>query len=307
MMGNYLISIVGPTAIGKTALGIDLANYFNTEIISSDSRQFYKEMSIGTAVPGRSELTEVTHHFIQDRSIFEDYNVGQFEKDALNKLNKLFQKFNIIVMVGGSGLYVDAILRGLDDFPAVDKNIRKNLKIKLEKDGIEYLQEKLKELDSETYEKIDIDNHQRVIRALEICLGTGNPYSSFLTDKSSVRNFIPVKIGLTADREIIYNRINQRVDLMIENGLIQEAENLFQYKNLNALQTVGYKELFTYFEGAITLNSAVEEIKKNTRRFAKRQGTWFRKDSEIKWFDFQEKSDQIIQYIETIIKNKLDN
>jgi len=300
-MTNYLISIVGPTAIGKTSLSIALAKYFNTEIISSDSRQFYKEMSIGTAVPTKEELSQVTHHFIQDRSIFDDYNVGQYEKDAIRKLNELFSKNNIVVLVGGSGLYVDAVLKGLDDFPKVDKNIRKDLKIKLEKEGIELLQEQLKVLDPETFEKIDIDNHQRVIRALEICIGTGKPYASFLTDKSSQRNFIPIKIGLTADREIIYDRINQRVDQMIENGLLNEAENLFQYKNLNALQTVGYKELFAYFEGNFELDFAIAEIKKNTRRFAKRQGTWFRKDADIKWFDFQVSNQQIIQYIETLI------
>jgi tRNA dimethylallyltransferase len=301
-MDNYLISIVGPTAIGKTSLSLAIAKHFNTEIISSDSRQFYKEMSIGTAAPGNDELQQVKHHFIQDRSIFEDYNVGQFEKDAIDKLNELFKKHNIVIMVGGSGLYVDAVLKGLDDFPEVDKNIRKDLKIKLEKEGIEVLQKQLEELDPETYKNIDIDNHQRVIRALEICKGTGKPFSSFLLDKTSERNFIPIKIGLTADREIIYDRINQRVDLMIENGLIQEAKNLYKYKNLNALQTVGYKELFASFDGEYELDFAISEIKKNTRRFAKRQGTWFRKDSEIKWFDFQEKSEQIIQYIETITK-----
>ena len=305
-MDNYLISIVGPTAIGKTSLSLAIAKNFKAEIISSDSRQFYKEMSIGTAIPDTEELQQVKHHFIQDRSIFEDYNVGQFEKDAIDKLNELFKKNNIVIMVGGSGLYVNAVLKGLDDFPDVDKNIRKELKNKLDKEGIEVLQKQLEKLDPETYKSIDIDNHQRVIRALEICIGTDKPFSSFLLDKTSERHFIPIKIGLTADREIIYNRINERVDLMIENGLIQEAKNLYKYKNLNALQTVGYKELFTHFEGEIELDFAISEIKKNTRRFAKRQGTWFRKDSKIKWFDFQEKSEQIIQYIERIIKSKTE-
>jgi tRNA dimethylallyltransferase len=303
-MNNYLISIIGPTAIGKTSLSIAIAKNFKAEIISSDSRQYYKEMSIGTAVPTKKELQQVKHHFIQDRSIFKDYNVGQFEKDAINTLNELFKKYNIVIMVGGSGLYIDAVLKGLDDFPDVDKNIRKDLKNKLEKNGIEALQKQLEELDPETYRNIDINNHQRVIRALEICIGTGKPFSSFLSDKTSQRNFIPIKIGLTADREIMYDRINQRVDLMIENGLIQEAKNLYKYRNLNALQTVGYKELFAFFDGDYELDFAISEIKKNTRRFAKRQGTWFNKDLEIKWFDFQEKSEQIIQYIETIIKSK---
>jgi len=300
-MNTYLISIVGATAIGKTSLSIALAKHFNTEIISSDSRQFFKEMTIGTAVPSTDELAQVTHHFIQDRSIFDDYNVGQFEKDAIKKLNELFIKNNTVIMVGGSGLYVDAVLKGLDHFPKVDENIRKDLKKKLVEDGILSLQNQLKELDAKTYEKIDVSNPQRVIRALEICLGTGQPFSSFLTDKSSSRKFIPIKIGLTAERETIYNRINQRVDIMLENGLLEEAKRLLQYKNLNALQTVGYKELFQHFEGNYELDFAITEIKKNTRRFAKRQGTWFRKDTEIKWFDFQEKTNNIIEYIETQI------
>ncbi len=303
-MNNYLISIVGATAIGKTSLSIDIAQHFNTEIISSDSRQFYREMTIGTAVPNEDEIAQATHHFIQDRSIFDDYNVGQFEKDAIKKLNGLFLENQTVVMVGGSGLYVDAVLKGLDNFPQVDKSIRKELKLRLEKEGIEILHKQLKALDIETFEKIDIDNHQRVIRALEICIGTGQTYASFLTDKTANRNFIPIKIGLTADREVIYGKINQRVELMMHNGLLNEAENLFQYKNLNALQTVGYKELFQYFEGKFDLDFAVAEIKKNTRRFAKRQGTWFRKDTEIKWFDYEEPREQIIQYIETIVHDK---
>jgi len=304
MMNNYLISIVGATAIGKTSLSIEIAQHFNTEILSSDSRQFYKEMSIGTAVPNTEEIAQVTHHFIQDRSIFDDYNVGQYEKDAIKKLNELFLEHQVVVMVGGSGLYVDAVLKGLDTFPRVDKNIRKELKLRLEKEGIASLQKELKELDIETFEKIDIDNHQRVIRALEICIGTGETYASFLTDKSAERNFIPIKIGLTAERATIYDRINERVDVMMKNGLLNEAENLYQYKNLNALQTVGYKELFNYFEGNFDLDFAISEIKKNTRRFAKRQGTWFRKDPDIKWFDFEAPRAQIIQYLEKIINDK---
>ena len=303
-MNNYLISIVGPTAIGKTSLSIAIAKHFNAEIISSDSRQFYKEMTIGTAVPSSVELALVKHHFIQDRSIYEEYNVGQLEKDAIDTLHTLFKKNKVVVMVGGSGLYVDAVLRGLDDFPKVDTGIRTALKNQLEKEGVVVLQEQLKKLDIKTYEKIDIDNHQRVIRALEICIGTGKKYSSFLTDKASQRTFIPIKIGLTTAREIIYNRINQRVDIMIEKGLLEEAKSLFQHKNLNALQTVGYKELFHYFEGNSELDVAISEIKKNTRRFAKRQGTWFRKDTEIEWYDFEEAENKIIEYIETVINSQ---
>jgi len=297
MKQNYLITIVGATAIGKTSLSLELAKEFETEIISSDSRQFYKEMNIGTAVPTVQELNEVKHHFIHDRSIFDDYSVGDYERDAVSKLDDLYNNHNSVIMVGGSGLYIDAVLKGLDNFPDVNSEIRTNLKKELFKNGIDSLQQKLKELDPTSYQKIDIDNKQRLIRALEISIGTGRPYSSFLRNKNNNRSFIPIKIGIDAKREIIYDRINQRVDLMIENGLIEEAKTLYPYRELNALQTVGYKELFRYFDGEITLEFAISEIKKNSRRFAKRQGTWFRKDPEIKWFDHQENTEVIIRYI----------
>jgi len=297
MKQNYLITIVGATAIGKTSLSLELAKEFETEIISSDSRQFYKEMNIGTAVPTVQELNEVKHHFIHDRSIFDDYSVGDYERDAVSKLDDLYNNHNSVIMVGGSGLYIDAVLKGLDNFPDVNSEIRTNLKKELFKNGINSLQQKLKELDPTSYQKIDIDNKQRLIRALEISIGTGRPYSSFLRNKNNNRSFIPIKIGIDAKREIIYDRINQRVDLMIENGLIEEAKTLYPYRELNALQTVGYKELFRYFDGEITLEFAISEIKKNSRRFAKRQGTWFRKDPEIKWFDHQENTEVIIRYI----------
>jgi len=297
IMDKYLITIVGPTAIGKTSLSIEIAKHFNTEIISSDSRQFYKEMSIGTAVPSTSELSEVKHHFIQNISIHDNYSVGQFEKDAISKLDELFLQHNVVVMVGGSGLYTNAVLSGLDDFPKIDPTIRTDLKSQLKENGILPLQEQLKKLDIESYQKIDIENHQRLIRALEICIGSGKRYSSFLTKNSTQRNFIPIKIGLIADREIIYNRINQRVDIMMSNGLLNEVKSLINFKGLNALQTVGYKELFSYLKNEITLGFAIEEIKKNTRRFAKRQLTWYRKDDEIKWFDFQDNKQLIIDFI----------
>ena len=302
-MNNVLITIVGPTAIGKTSLSIEIAKYFNTEIISSDSRQFYKEMNIGTAVPSREELNQVPHHFIQNLSIHDNYNVGDYEKDSIAKLNELFQKNNVAVMVGGSGLYVDAVLKGLDNFPSIDPGIRLNLKLQLKEFGIKPLQIRLKKLDPETYQKIDIENHQRVIRALEVCIGSGRPYSSFLTSNTVQRNFIPIKIGLTAEREIIYDRINKRVDIMMKNGLLEEAKVLFIYKNLNALQAVGYKELFSYLGHEISLELAIEEIKKNTRRFAKRQQTWYRKDDEITWFDFNENKQDIIEFIKEKINN----
>ncbi|SEB40029.1 tRNA dimethylallyltransferase [Tenacibaculum sp. MAR_2009_124] len=296
-MTNTLITIVGATAIGKTALSIKLAQHFGCEIISCDSRQFYKEMAIGTAVPNDNELAMAPHHFIQNRSISEDYNVGQFEKDALLKLDELFKKSPIQIMVGGSGLYVDAVLKGLDYFPDVDPEIRKNLSLKLESEGINVLQEQLKDLDIETYNSIAIDNPHRLIRALEICLGSEQTYSSYKNKPKAPRNFNSIKIGLKADREIMYARINKRVDIMMNNGLLEEVETLLPHKHLNALQTVGYRELFDYFSGKFTIDFAIDEIKKNTRRFAKRQGTWFRKDETIIWFDFQEDVERVIKTI----------
>ena len=294
---NYLITIVGPTAIGKTALSIQLANHFKSAIISCDSRQFYKEMTIGTAVPDKEELAAAEHHFIQNRSIFEDYNVGSFERDALAKLNDLFKENPIQIMVGGSGLYVDAVLKGLDYFPEVDPKIREDLTLKLEKEGVEVLQEQLKELDPETYNVIELQNPKRVMRALEVCIGSGIPYSTFKNKPKAPRNFTSIKIGLDADRTIIYNRINMRVDIMMENGLLEEAKNLYPHKSLNALQTVGYRELFSYFDGDFTKEFAISEIKKNTRRFAKRQGTWFKRDETTLWFDYQTDINTIIAKI----------
>lgn len=292
-----LITIVGPTAIGKTSLSIALAKHFNTEIISCDSRQFYKEMNIGTAVPTEDELNQVQHHFIQDRSIHEDYNVGQFEKDALQLLDSLFQKHNVAVMVGGSGLYVDAVIKGFDHFPSVDSGIRKELTKRLEEEGIESLQNQLKELDEESYNSIAIENPQRLTRALEICISTGKTYSSFKNTGKKKRNFNSVLVGLTGDRVRVYERINLRVDLMMKEGLLKEAKELYPFKHLNALQTVGYKELFNHFSGEIDLEFAISEIKKNTRRFAKRQFTWFKKYENLLWFDYNLPHDQIIASI----------
>lgn len=292
---NLLITIVGPTAIGKTALSIQLATHFNAEIISCDSRQFYKEMTIGTAVPSLEELNAVPHHFIQNRSVFEDYNVGDFERDALIKLNELFKTNTVVIMVGGSGLYVDAVLNGLDYFPKVAPEIRQQLNEQLDTQGIIYLQNQLKELDLETYNTITLDNPQRVIRALEVCIGSGLPYSSFKNKPKEKRNFTSIKIGLNAEREIIYNRINQRVDIMMDEGLLEEAKALYPHKKLNALQTVGYRELFSYFDEIISKDFAIEEIKKNTRRFAKRQLTWFRKDISIHWFDYQSSLETVLK------------
>ncbi|GAA0871656.1 tRNA (adenosine(37)-N6)-dimethylallyltransferase MiaA [Gangjinia marincola] len=296
-MTNSLLIVVGPTAIGKTGLGIALAEAFNAEVVSADSRQFFKDMSIGTAVPTSLELAQVKHHFIQHISIHEPYSVGDFERDAIKKLDLLFEKNPIQCMVGGSVLYVKAVLEGLDHFPKVDASVREQLKEEFESNGLLPLQRKLKQFDPVSAEKIDIQNPQRVIRALEVSIGSGQPYSSFLKDQSVPRNFQPFKIGLTAKRSIIYERINRRVDTMMENGLLAEAEALYPLKRLNALNTVGYKELFTFFDGDCTLPEAVEEIKKNTRRFAKRQLTWYRKDESVHWYDYTTPHEEIIKEI----------
>ena len=292
---QLLITIVGPTAIGKTALSILLAKHFNAEIISCDSRQFYKEMRIGTAVPSEAELKAAPHHFIQNRSIFDDYNVGDFEREALQKIHELFKTSQVVIMVGGSGLYVDAVLNGLDYFPKVAPEIREKLNNQLATSGLLSLQNQLKALDLETYQSITLDNPQRVIRALEVCIGSGLPYSSFKNKPKEQRNFKSIKIGLNADREIIYNRINQRVAIMMNDGLLEEAKALYPHKKLNALQTVGYRELFSFFDGTISKEFAIEEIKKNTRRFAKRQLTWFRKDTAILWFDYKADVEKILK------------
>lgn len=292
-----LVCIVGPTAIGKTTLSIKLAKAFNTEIISADSRQFFKEMTIGTAVPSKEELNSAKHYFIQNKSITENYSVGDFERDAIELLEKLFKKHQVVIMVGGSGLYVDAVVKGLDSFPIVPNDVRKQLKSEFEVKGIESLQNELKELDPDYYKQVDIQNTQRVIRALEVCRASGKPFSSFRKNKNPNRNFDTLYIGLTAEREVIYERINQRVDLMIEYGLVEEVEKLNAFRHLNALQTVGYRELFDYFDGKLTLEEAISEIKKNTRRFAKRQGTWFRKNATIEWFDYKTPLIEIENYI----------
>lgn len=259
-------------------------------------------MQIGTAAPSVEELAAAKHHFIQHKSIKDNYNVGAFEKEALQCLDTLFKKYNTVIMVGGSGLYIDAITKGLDDFPEVNSQIREKLNQELKDKGLVYLQKQLKELDPESYQNIAIDNPHRVIRALEICMGTGKPYSSFLNKAKEKRNFKTITIGLTSDRELIYNRINKRVDLMMEVGLLDEVKSLIDYQKLNALNTVGYKELFKYLNEEWTLDFAISEIKKNTRRFAKRQLTWFKRNDNTLWFDYTEKSDNIITHLESLIK-----
>ncbi|MAZ26075.1 MAG: tRNA (adenosine(37)-N6)-dimethylallyltransferase MiaA [Cytophagaceae bacterium] len=297
-MPKTLITVVGPTAIGKTALSIKLAQHYNTEIVSADSRQFFKEMKIGTAVPDEDELAAARHHFIQHISIQDDYNVGIFEQEAIHKLDKLFKEHATVILVGGSGLYVNAVLYGLDDFPEVKAGVREELSRKLENEGLEPLRQMLKNLDPEHYKRVDLDNPQRVVRALEVCVSSGMPYSSFLAKNMVKRDFDFVQVGLTAKRELIYDRINRRVDLMMQHGLEAEAKKLYSQRNLNALQTVGYRELFAYFDHKISRAEAIEEIKKNTRRFAKRQLTWYRKDDSIHWFDHQCPVDEIVDVID---------
>ena len=297
-MKKTLISVVGPTAIGKTSLAITLARHFDTEIISSDSRQFYKEMQIGTAVPTSRELATVKHHFIQHKSIFESYPVGDFEREALRTLEKLFEKRPVVIMVGGSGLYNDAVTKGLDEFPDVDPDIRRLLNQRLAEEGLEKLVSELEHLDGTYAQKVDRANPHRVIRALEICLGTGRPYSSFLSEKKKMRKFNTLSIGIRADREIIYRRIDKRVHNMIDQGLVEEAQGLYEHRHLNALRTVGYQELFEYITGNTTLESAIAEIQKNTRRFAKRQMTWLRKNQDVLWVPYDITEDDLITAVE---------
>ena len=303
---NYLITIIGPTAIGKTSLSIALAKHFGCDIISCDSRQFFKEMKIGTAVPSEDELASATHHFIQNKSIFEKYSVGDFEKEALEKLDELFVKTNIQIMVGGSGLYVDAVLKGFDEFPEIEEQVRTEINHKFDTLGIEFLQEKLQELDPNYYKKLEkenpqtLQNPQRMKRFVEVCIGSSLPYSDFIGKRNVKRNFTPIIIGLESDREIMYDRINQRVELMFEAGLVEEVKQLLPQKERNALQTVGYRELFDYFEGKSTLEFAKEQIKQNTRRFAKRQMTWFKRTENAIWFDYLTNNDTIVNYIEKL-------
>jgi len=302
MSSKVLLAVVGPTAIGKTALGIQLAKHFDSEILSADSRQFFKEMKIGTAVPSAEELNQAPHHFIQHKSIFDPYSVGEFEKDAIALLDRLYQKKDIAIMVGGSGLYVDAVISGLDEFPEVDPQIRETLNKELEDNGLESLQKELKQRDPEYYKKVDLENPHRLIRALEVCRAADKPYSSFLNQQKPERLFKSLYVGIDAPREVVYERINARVDLMMDAGLLNEAKRLYPHRKLNALQTVGYKELFEYIDGHCTLEFAVSEIKKNTRRFAKRQITWLRKNEAILWVPYDGNPEKVLQMVTDRLK-----
>ena len=284
-----IIIIVGPTAIGKTKLSIDLANALNTEIISCDSRQFYKELKIGSAPPTSKELETAKHHFIQHLSVTKDYNAGEFEINAIAKIKEIHKTKDTIIIVGGSGLYVDAICKGFDKMPEVHDQMRIKLNSKLKEKGMEWLQKEVRKVDPYFYASCDQQNPQRLLRALEVFIATGQPFSSYKSAKPKDRPFKIIKIGLNIEREILYKKINLRVDRMLENGLLEEVESLIPFQSKNALQTVGYKEIFAFYNNKITLEKAVENIKQNTRRFAKRQITWFRKDKNTTWF----KPDQI--------------
>jgi tRNA dimethylallyltransferase len=281
---KYLVVIAGPTAVGKTKLAIKLAKHYSSVILSADSRQFYMEMNIGTAKPTEEELGEVTHYFINSKHVSELYGAGDFERDALQLLGTLFEQHNIIFMVGGSGLYINAVLNGVDDLPAVPHGLREELNKKTGKLGIEWLREELKKHDEKYFSKVDINNPQRMIRALEVYLHTGKPYSSFLSGKSARRNFTPVKIFLNVPRQELYEKINKRVDEMMKAGLLDEVKDLVEHKNFNALKTVGYSELYDYLENKCDLDAAVEKIKQHTRNYAKRQITWFKHQDEYEEF-----------------------
>jgi tRNA dimethylallyltransferase len=295
-----LVCIVGPTAVGKTNVAITLAQQFSTEIVSADSRQFFKEMSIGTAKPSPEELAAAPHHFINSHSITQAFSVGDFEKEAISLLENLFKKHSIAFLVGGSGLYVQAITQGFDSLPKAPPELRAELNKQLTEKGIESLQKRLEALDPTYYNEVDIYNPQRIIRALEVCISTGQPFSAYRTHAANERPFEVLTIGLNTERSQLYDRINKRVDTMMEQGQLDEVETLLPYRELNALQTVGYQELFDYLEGKKSLEKAVEEIKQNTRRFAKRQLTWFRKNTETHWFEPQQ-----VSQINALISKKL--
>jgi tRNA dimethylallyltransferase len=293
-----LIVITGPTAIGKTSVSTEVARYFNTEIISADSRQLFTEMVIGTAIPEEKVLTEIRHHFIHSHSIHDYYSASRFEEEVLARLTELFTTQNLVVMTGGSMLYIDAVCKGIDDLPAINMDIRQQLIRKFETEGIESLRFELKILDPAYYQEVDKRNHKRLLHALEICLITGKPYSSFRTNPRRERPFHILKIGLNTDRKVLYERINQRVDQMVAEGLEQEARDLYPFRQNNALNTVGYREWFEHFDGLTTASEAIEKIKGNTRRYARKQLTWFKRDEEINWFDLTE-TEKIIPFIES--------
>ena len=297
-MSKLLIVIVGPTAIGKTALAIKLAKHYKTEIISADSRQFYKELNIGTAKPSNKQLQSIRHHLIDNISISDNYNISQFESDAKENIDNLFKTKDYAIVVGGSGLYINTILYGIDKMPKVDDSLREKLNSEYQNNGLRNLHDKLKKLDPISYEKIDLDNHRRVIRALEVTISSKKPYSSFLKDSDRKPGYNEIIIGLNTDRTRLHSMINKRVEEMIECGLVEEVKKLRKFKHLNSLNTIGYKEIFDYLEDKMNLEQAIENIKTNTRRYAKRQITWFKSNKMINWFDYEYEIENIINQID---------
>jgi len=291
-----LIVLVGPTAIGKTRLAINLARHFNTHIFSADSRQFYKELKIGTAAPTEAERSLAKHFFAGNLSIHDNYNVSRYENDALKLADKLFNDKDFIVVAGGSGMYIDALCKGIDDMPDFNPSIREEIDIQFQQKGIEFLREKLALLDPEYFEKVDKDNPNRMKRAIEVCVQTGKTFTSFRVKSPRPRSFGIIKIGINCPREELFSNISLRTDAMIENGLVEEVKGLLPFRDLNALNTVGYKEVFQFLDGDVSLRQAIENIKTNTRRYAKRQLTWFKRDKEIRWF-LPESFDEIVDYI----------
>ena len=301
MKNKTLIVITGPTAVGKTAFAIRMAQHFGTEIISADSRQFYHDMRIGTAYPEPEELQAVKHHFVGNLSLGDEYNVSKYEHEVLELLKNMFKRHDVVVLTGGSGLYIDAVCTGIDDLPDVDQQLRKALKAELKNNGLEALTEKLKKLDPHYYEAVDLKNPNRVLRALEVCIQSGKPFSGQRLNRRKERDFRIIKIGLDMDREELFTRIAARVDRMIEKGLLDEVRSLMQFRNANALNTVGYKELFAYLDGKVSFERAVEDIKTNTRRYAKRQLTWFKRDDAIRWFQPAE-WEEVISYVQSALE-----
>ena len=296
-----LIVLLGPTGVGKTELSLRLAEKFQTQIISSDSRQLFKSMTIGTAAPTPEQLKRVKHHFVGTLDLTDYYSAAQFEAEVLDFLNDFYQQHDIALMTGGSMMYIDAICKGIDDLPTIDTTLRNEIMELFETEGLDPIRRQLKALDPIYYDEVDLRNHKRVIHALEVCLMTGNPYSSLRTKQTKERPFNILKIGLTRDREELYNRINRRVDEMMAQGLLEEAKALYPHKQLNALNTVGYKELFNYFEGNFTLDEAVDKIKQNSRIYSKKQMTWFKRDADIHWFHPDQKED-ISHFIEDYLR-----
>jgi tRNA dimethylallyltransferase len=301
MKQKHLIVLTGPTGIGKTKTGIEIARHFNTEIVSADSRQIFRELKIGTAAPTKKELEAVKHHFIHSHSIFDNYNASRFETEALALLKKIFLTHNTVLMEGGSMLYIDAVCKGIDQMPDADPELRAKLETQLKEKGLENLRRQLKNIDPEYYSQVDLKNPARIIHALEISLMTGKPYSSFRTTPNKKRPFSIIKIGLNCNRQELHRRINARVDKMVSNGLADEALELYKFKHLNALNTVGYREFFACFDGEFSKEKAIELIKRNSRRYARKQLTWFRKDNEINWFE-PEQGNEIIEFIENKIQ-----